>query len=436
MQSKARSHNYFTQIKSSLLFKIGSVASTFIAMPIMINYLGVEQFGIWATMLTLINWVMLFDLGIGNSLKNKVSESLAEDNYIKARNYISTAYFLVGIISIGLLSIFLILNFWLPWQSIFNTDLISEEKLKRTVLTLSFFIFFNFWISLVNQIYHGLQKTSVVVLGQFVSNALALLFVFFLYMFTASSIILMVWAYGLSLVITNLILSVFLFRTHIELIPTYKHFEKKEIRPLLSLGVKFFIIQLAGLIIFLTDKIVIIQLLGPESVTPYEVIFKMFSIFTVLNTLILMPLWPAYSDAYKRGDINWIKSNMKLQLRIVFYFFVGAFLLAGIGPNIVGLWVGEEVRASDSLYYLFAVFIALSVWSNVFAYFVNAVNRLTVQLFTAVIAALINIPLSIYFVNSLGLGLHGIILATIVSLSLFAILGPIHVVKIISENKT
>lgn len=38
-------------------------------MPIMIKYLGAEQFGIWATMLTLITWVMLFDFGIGNGLK-------------------------------------------------------------------------------------------------------------------------------------------------------------------------------------------------------------------------------------------------------------------------------------------------------------------------------------------------------------------------------
>jgi len=433
--SKARSHNYFRQIKGSAVYKVGAIAATFLAMPIMIKYLGAEQFGVWATMLTLITWVMLFDLGIGNGLKNKVSESLAKDNSEQAAGYISTAYGLIGGISFILFSLFLLLSFWLPWQIIFNTQSISEIDLRQSVITLSFFIFFNFWISLVNQIYHGLQKSSTVVLGQFISNALALFSVFLLYQFTQPSIILMVIAYGLSIVTANLMLSVLVFKSHKELIPTYKVFDKKKISSLLSLGIKFFIIQVAVLVIFMTDKILITQLLGPEYVMPYEVLFKLFSVFTVIHGLMLAPLWPAYSDAYHKGDLNWISKNIKQQLKIAILLFIGAFALAALGPEIVKLWVGDEVIVSKRLYYLFAVFIVFSVWSNVFAYFVNAVNRLSVQLYTSIIAAILNIPLSIFLVNSLKLGLEGIILATIISLSIFALLGPIHVFKIISERK-
>jgi len=90
--------------------------------------------------------------------------------------------------------------------------------------------------------------------------------------------------------------------------------------------------------------------------------------------------------------------------------------------------------ATDSLYLLFALFVVLSVWSNVFAYFVNAVNKLNVQLSTAVIAALMNIPLSIFFVKYLELGLQGIILATILSLSIFALFGPIQVYKLLKGH--
>ena len=433
--SKARSHNYLKQLKGSALYKIGAIAATFLTMPIMIKYLGVEQFGVWATMLTLITWVMLFDLGIGNGLKNKVSESLAQEKPEQAAGYISTAYGLIGFISFGLFSLFLILSFWLPWQSIFNTQIISEDNLRHAVITLSFFIFFNFWISLVNQIYHGLQKSSMVVLGQFTSNTLALALVFLLYQFTQTSIGLMVWAYGLSLVVANLSLTLFVFKSHHELMPSRQGFDKSKISPLLSLGIKFFIIQLAVLVIFMTDKILITQLLGPEHVTPYEVLFKLFSVFTIIHSLMLAPLWPAYSDAYQRGDLDWIRTNIKQQIKIAILLFVGAFILAAVGPLIVKLWIGDEVVASNTLYYLFAVFIVFSVWSNVFAYFVNATNQLGVQIYTAVVAAIINIPLSIFMASSLELGLEGIILATIISLSFFALLGPIQVFNIITEKK-
>jgi len=431
--SKLRSHNYNRQVRGSALYKVGAIGATFLAMPIMIKYLGVEQFGIWATMLTLITWVMLFDLGIGNGLKNKVSESLAQENPEQATGYISTAYGLIGTISFALFSLFLVLSFWIPWQVVFNSNAITEANLRQAVITLSFFIFFNFWISLVNQIYHGLQKSSIVGLGQFISNTFALLLVFLLYQFTQSSIALMVWAYGISLVAANLLLSGFLFRAHKKLLPTYKGFDKNKISPLLSLGIKFFIIQLAVLVIFMTDKILITQLLGAEHVTPYEVLFKMFSVFTVIQSLLLAPLWPAYSDAYQRGDLDWIRTKIKQQIKISLTLFIGACMLAVAGPIIVKLWIGDEVIASQTLYYLFAVFILFSVWSNVFAYFVNAINRLNVQLYTAIVAAIINIPLSVYFVKFVGLGLEGIILATIISLSVFSIIGPIQVFRILNE---
>lgn len=433
--SKARRDNYFKQVKDSVLYKVGAIAATFLVMPIMIKYLGVEQFGVWATMLTLVNWVMLFDLGVGNGLRNKVSESLAQNNPDQAASYISTAYSLIGVISFGLFSLFLALSFWIPWQKVFNSQIVSEADLRQAVITLSFFIFFNFWISLVTQIYHGLQKSSFVVLGQFISNALALLLVFLLYQYTLSSIKLIVWAYGISIVMANLMLSRLVFKAHHELLPTYSGFDKNKISSLLSLGIKFFIIQLAVLVIFMTDKILITQLLGPEHVTPYEVLFKLFSVFTVIHGLLLAPLWPAYSDAYQKGDLDWIRSNMKQQIKIALLLFIGAFFLAAIGPTVLSIWIGDEVIASQTLYYLFAVFIIFSVWSNVFAYFVNAINELGVQLYTSIIAATLNIPLSIYLAVSLRLGLEGIILATIISLSIFALLGPIQVFKILSKSK-
>ena len=430
-----RSQNYLRQVKGGALYKIGAIGMTFLVMPIMIKYLGVEQFGVWTTMLTLITWVMLFDLGIGNGLKNRVSESLAQDNLEQVRGYISTAYGLIGVISLALFVLFSVIGNWLSWQVIFNTQSIVEEDLKNSVLALSFFIFLNFWIGLVNQIYHGLQKTSFVVLGQFLSNSFALVLVVLLSLFSDSSIFFMVCAYGLSVVLANFILTAYVLKIDKKLLPSARCFDRNKIKPLLSLGMKFFVIQIAALVIFTSDKILITQLLGPQYVTPYEVVFKLFSVITIAHGLILLPLWPAYSDAYQRGDLDWINKKIWQQTKISMALVLAALLMASLGPRIVDLWVGGEVVASKTLYYLFAVFIVVSVWSNVFAYFVNATNELGAQLYTSVLAAIINVPLSIYFVTELGLKLEGVILATIISLSIFAVVGPIQVFRIVKVGK-
>lgn len=430
---KARSFNYKKQLKGSAVFKLGAVLANFLAMPIMIDYLGVELFGVWATMLTLLTWVMLFDLGIGNGLRNKITESLAKNRPDTASEYISTAYGLVGLISLVLFLVFLVANVWLPWQRVFNTTLVPEKILSEAAVTLGFFIFLNFWISLVNQIFQGLQKTSLMVLGQFLSNILALVFVFFLSVYTKNSLIFLVWAYGLSLVLSNGMLSIYFLSVHSEVRPKIALFDISKVSALFSLGMRFFIIQLAVLVIFMSDKILITQLLGPQYVTSYEVIFKLFSVFTVLHAMVLAPLWPAYSDAHAKGDMSWIRNQLKKQIKLGMLIFVLAILLALIGPLIVELWIGKNGTAPHSLYMLFALFVVVSVWNNIFAYFVNAINELSVQLWTAVLAGLLNIPLSILLVKYVGMGVGGVVVATLLSLSIYSFVGPLQVFRIIKS---
>ncbi|KRW64905.1 hypothetical protein AO729_07900 [Pseudomonas sp. TTU2014-066ASC] len=428
--SQVRTTNYLKQLRGSVLYKAGAILATFLAMPLMVRYLGVEVFGIWATMLTLVSWVMLFDLGIGNGLKNKVAESLARNDRAAAASYVSTAYVAIGSVSLVLLLALVVISGWLPWQVIFNTLAVSDAVLQEAVITLACFVFINFWISLVNQVFHGLQSSAYVVLGQFVSNALALLLVFALYLFAASSLTHMVWAFGLALIAANVTLSLILFRQHRELFPSVLAFDRGKVGSLLSLGVKFFVVQFAVIVIFMTDKILISQLLGPAEVTPYEVLFKLFSLFTVAQGLILAPLWPAYSDAYARSDLEWIRKQLKKQIILAFALLLSAVAAACLGPLIVHLWMGDAVNVSRPLYFMFALFIGLSVWNNVFAYFVNAIGKLSVQLVTALLAACLNIPLSIFFVRDCGMGAEGVLLATVASLSIYGLVGPLEVYKL------
>ncbi len=394
-----------------------------------------EMFGIWATMLTLISWVMLFDLGIGNGLKNKVSESLAKNDASLATAYISTAYVVIGLVSLVLFLIFLPLSFWVPWQGVFNTVTISEGNLRIAVMSLSFFVFFNFWISLVNQIYHGMQKSSVVVLGQCISNFLALIAIFSLYKYASVSLTYMVFAYGFSLISANIGISCFLFYKRSDLKPRFSLFDNHKMKPLLSLGLNFFVIQVAVLAIFMTDKILITQLLGPAEVTPYEVVFKLYSVLTIVHGLILAPLWPAYTDAYHKKDFRWIRKTLRNQLKIFLILVLFTILMTAIAPKIITLWIGTSLNVDDKLYLFMGLFIIISVWSNVFAYFVNAIGALRVQTITAVISGISNVPLSIYFAKNLEMGLSGIVLGTVCSLSLFAIFGAVQVYFIMEKSK-
>lgn len=431
--STARTRNYISQIKGSFVFKGLAITSSFFAVPLMIRYLGLEQFGVWSTILSVMSWILFFDLGIGNGLRNKIAEALANNDPAEATRYISSGYSLIGLISLILFVVLAIAVFFMPWQKVFNTTVVTEGLLRYTVLIAAFFISLNFWLSLINQILNAVQKSSAIVFGQFISNTLALAFVFALVKFTSTSLIYLAAAYGISLIFSNILLSLWFYRNRCDLIPKIS-LDKRHIQPLLSLGLQFFFIQIAVLIIFTTDKILITQLFGPQYVTQYDVVFKLFSVITIIHSLITMPLWSSYTDAYHRRDFVWIRGILQKQFMIFGAIVLAAILMAVMAKPIIALWIGDDLEVSTPLIISMVAFIIISTWSNIFSIFVNGIGKINLQLFTSVIAMLLNIPLSIYFTKHLGFGINGIVLATCISLSLFAVLGPFQVYSIL-KNK-
>ena len=83
----------FKNVSLSLVFKIINMGVAFLTIPILLEYLDKEQYGIWATLFSLVNIIFFIDGGIGNGLKTKLSEAISKNQITEARQYISTAYF-------------------------------------------------------------------------------------------------------------------------------------------------------------------------------------------------------------------------------------------------------------------------------------------------------------------------------------------------------
>lgn len=431
--SKDRTRNYLHQIKGAVVYKAMAMLASFLAIPMMIRYLGQEQFGVWSTLLTVMSWIVFFDLGVGNGLRNKVAEALARNDKAEAANYIASGYSLIGLIALVLWALVTGVSPFVPWQAVFNTQAIPEATLRLTVQVAVFLVVLNFWIGLIGAILGAVQKTAMTALSQMISNILALLFVLVLTKTTHATITYLALAYGVSSVIANTGLSCWFYQGHPELRPKPR-LNKQHVNPLLSVGLQFFTIQIAVLIIFTTDKILITQLLGPEYVTQYDVVFKLFGLITFAHALISAPLWSAYTDAYHRGDMTWIKRMLHKQLVIFSGIIVAIFIMGLLIKPIVAVWIGREMTVSQPLVMSIGLFVLVSAWNNIYAIFVNGVGQIKLQLYTAVVAMVINIPLAILFVKKFDLGLSGVVLATVVSLLLAAIALPIQVNQIIRKR--
>jgi O-antigen/teichoic acid export membrane protein len=205
---------------------------------------------------------------------------------------------------------------------------------------------------------------------------------------------------------------------------------------LLSVGLQFFTIQLAVLVIFTTDKMLITQLFGPQYVTQYDVVFKLFSVITFIHALITAPLWSAYTDAYHRGDLAWIRRMLKKQMVIFCAIMVAVSIMMLLAKSIISTWIGGDLSVNSLLIFSVGTLVVVTTWVNIFAIFLNGVQKIRASLIISIVAMLFNIPISIVLAQYTSLGVSSIILGTICALLPGIFFGPYQTMRIVNQQDT
>lgn len=411
----------------SLVLKILSIFLSFWSIRVAFEFTGSQQmYGLWLTILSVLSWLGLLNGGLGNGLRNKLSEAISTNNIQNAKAYVSTSYIFISLIAIAFCILFVGITYFVDWRNFFNASYVPklEFLLLFSVVVISYF--FQLILTTLNAVCFAYNQATLPSLFTFLSN---LLYVICLYILKACNItgfLVLGFVYSLTILVVLLIANVFFFSGKFKDIkPEIKFFKKNFVNELMGNGIKFFILEISAVIIFTTDSMVITHVVGSEDVTIYQLVMKLFSIFTIVSSTVMVPLWSAYTHAYSKGDIAWIKKVMKKMLLIAGPFIISVIVFSFLVNPILKIWISDKVSAPGILVLMIAIYIVISIWSNFFAYFLNGINKINGQLITVGLGAVVNIPLSIYLAKGLQLGTTGVVLATIIALMPFAILGPL-----------
>jgi len=420
-------------IALSLILKGTGLGISYIRFPLILAYLGNMWHGVWLTVGSFTGWLSFFNIGLGNGLRNKLAESLAKDDLVSAKKYVSSTYFVISLISVGLFLILLPIILIVDWNEVFNVQGAEPGVLRASLIAFVGFFCLKFVLNLIRTVLEADQHPAYSDMMDFFFSTFFLIGVLLLFKYAQASLFYIIMISG---VVPVIILSIATFyfygKRYKGFRPSIKYVDTKLLSSLTNLGVKFFIVQIAVIVLFATDNMIITRLFGPADVVPYSAARKYFGIVEMGFSIVLVPFWSAFTDAFTRGEIGWVRSSMSKLLRMLGVVAVALIVMFAVAPWVFKLWLGDRVQITWQLNLLMVVYVFIRSWNNIFAYFINGVGKIKLQLVTAVISSIINIPLSIFLGRNMGMGINGVIAATIICLLLGTFLHPVQYYKIVT----
>jgi O-antigen/teichoic acid export membrane protein len=399
-----------------------SIITTLVAVPLTVNYLGLERYGLWMTMSSLIAMLGFADLGIGNGLINAVSEANGKDDREMAQNYVSSSFFVLTGVAVALGVLFTFVYPHVPWRRVFNisSPLAISEAGPATAIFVGCFLA-SIPLSLVTKVQMGYQEGFASNVWTASGQLLGLCSVL-LVIHHHAGLPWLILAMAGSPVVTLLINSVVVFGIQRPwLLPQRRNVTKDSIRGILCPGMYFFVLQIAMSSAWLSDSLIVAHMLGSAAVTQYSVPMKLFSIPPSILMMVLAPLWPAYGEAVARHDIAWVKSTLVRSLCVtaVIMGITSTFLVV-FGAPIIKLWAGPQITPTLPLLVGLGLWMVLFAEGNAIAMFLNGISALRFQAMIAVAMAFSSLILSLLLVPAIGVA--GVVWGTIIAYVLFVVI--------------
>lgn len=412
----------------SLLIKVLSITISLIMVPMTIHYINPTQYGIWLTMTSMVAWISFFDIGFTHGLRNRFAEAKAKDDIQLIRIYISTSYFYIGIIFIFVWIILIIANKFINWGQILNIDKSSAEEVSSLAYIIFSYFCFQFIFKIINTILIADQKPAKAAMLDFIGQFFSLIVVYTLTKLTEGSLIYLGLSLGVAPTLIIIGANLYFFKTkYKKYAPALQFVKKSYAKDIMSLGGKFFVLQITSIIQYQSILFLIAHYFDTLQVTSYNIAYKYFGILQMVFAILITPLWSGVTDAYNSGDIGWIKNAVKKYLYTLLPFFCVGIVMLIIAKPVYDIWLGKGVvNISFNISFLCLIFFATQMFATIFVHVLNGIGALQIQFYSSLLTSIGFIALSLILIKVFQLGIESILISSILSNVFGYIIAPIQ----------
>jgi O-antigen/teichoic acid export membrane protein len=384
----------FVGILLSCISKCLSFIISLITVPLLLNNLELTQYSLWITLVSIITWINLLDLGVGNGLKNIVAR-YNHDNKNELRYYITGTFQFFLLVSFLLIILLLIMAKHIP---------VINSNIKYALILYIPVIFF-FPFTTFNAVLQGSHKNGFLSIISLVKSLWVFILVVVFKLSVVDKII-------LCAVIYNIFNIAFYFIVLFSIKDIYRFsikyiFDRRSFfcgLSIIKIGLKFFILQITSLIMFNVGNYISYNLFSTQVVV-YDILNnKIFANILAFFNFAIAVFWPQIASAMARREVEKLLKYRKQLLYILVLFIAGLLVSMPFVIPFIRIWTSEKIIISFKDIMPFVVFNILLAISYYEAVVLNASEKIDVQIYVSLIGCVLFVLfiylLRKYFVNS------------------------------------
>ncbi|MDK3257127.1 lipopolysaccharide biosynthesis protein [Blastococcus capsensis] len=404
-RARARRHRgLLVAVGSGLGARLVGLLAPLLVIPLVLEDLGPTLFGVWATAVSLTALAAFADLGLGNGLLTRLSACLARDEIDDVRRYVGAAYVVLTGVGTALLlvsgtTLFLLGRFAPP-----GTTLADPVARQVVATTLAVFCL-SLPLVVVQRLQYAAQRAWAANAWQVAGAFLGVLLTWAAVTVDVSEpavVLASVAGVPVAALVNTLTYFRGAGRDHRPILPSAVR--DRFTTDLLGLSSRFLALGVLTSIALNVDNLLVAGALGVEAVTSFSIATRLFSVLTLVATMVGLALWPACAEALARHDVAWVVPLVRraCAASVVLVLAAGAVLLTARSA-VLELWLDGAVVIPVALGAGLVAWSALLAGAAPFFSVQNSIGALRSQ-YTGWAAFLgLSIPLKVVLVHAVGI---------------------------------
>ena len=433
LSGNQRSVTVKKNIIGSLCIKGCSIVISLMLVPMTLGYVSSELYGIWLTLSSIMVWLGFFDVGFTLGLKNKLAEAIALRDWNRGKSLVSTTYFMMVLIFVPLCIILELLIPHINWAVFLNVNLAYNDEIIRTLYVLVACFCLQMIVHVLTAVIAAYQKVALSSAFPVIGNFLSLIIIFMLIKLYPPSLTALAFAISATPIFILAIASIVLFHKRFKAVsPSIKAIDKAYIRDLFGLGAKFFLIQIQAVVLYQCTNILISNVSGPNEVTAYNIAYKYLSVAMMVYTIILSPLWPAFTDAYTKKDFTWMRNIYRKMVKVYAVSACILVLMVICSPLVYQLWIGAKATIPLAMTLAVGIYMIVYTWDSLQVLLINGIGSIKLQTYVTLIGLVFHIPMSLLLGKYIGA--TGVVFSMIVITTIYSFFFTVQINKILKRK--